>query len=113
MYAHAQLLAVTERREYLVYLYFQLIPFKEVELFLVNEILEKAVWIQLPSVQSVVHNIVRTLVINDLHLNVGFSVVLFYASRSAVILNYVIFSYMYNPLYFAISIFHFVYLQEK
>lgn len=63
MYAHAQLLGVTERKEYLVYIYFQPIPFKELELFLVNEILGKSVGIQLHSVQFVVHNIVRTLVL--------------------------------------------------
>lgn len=43
MYAHRQLIGLTERGEYLIYLYFQPVPFKAVELLLVNEMLGKSV----------------------------------------------------------------------
>lgn len=37
MYAHAQLLGITGRREHLIYLSFQAIPFRAVDLFVVSK----------------------------------------------------------------------------
>lgn len=42
-----------------------------------------------------------------------FCYVLYSAWRNKVILNWVIFSYICNLLYFAMSVFHFLYLQER
>lgn len=127
LYVHTHLLGITERREYLIYLYIQTMPSKTVALFLLNEILANqceygigqfSLWFiiqynfgykwpkfnceRLRSVWACLWSLLLL-----------FYPVLFVAWRNELILNYIIFSYVYNPLHFAISIFNFVHLQDR